>query len=72
MAGDQELIKPTEITYENPIRVYLEGNTFCALWGKDLQVGEAEFGSTPIEAVTKLSNRILEPDALSQWIKKPL
>lgn len=32
-------------------RVFLDGNTWCCLYGEDLQNGVAAFGRTPAEAV---------------------
>lgn len=65
-------INPQSVTSQNPIKVFLDGNAWCALFGEDVQAGETELGSTPAEALQRLSDRILEPSALEQWIKKPI
>lgn len=39
---------------ENPIRIYPDGDSWCALLGADLQEGVAGFGDSPLEAIAQL------------------
>lgn len=43
-----------------PIKVYLDGNEWCALLGKDLQEGLAGFGKTPAAALCALCGELDE------------
>lgn len=63
-----------KVSVDNPIKLYPDGDQWCALLGDDLQSGTAEFGDTAEEAIAKLSKKLELPDKskLSQWITKPL
>lgn len=39
---------------DQEIRIFLDGNMWCALRGQDLQVGESGFGETPKAALAGL------------------
>lgn len=45
-------------TDNQAIRVYLDGNVWCALIGDDLQSGTAGFGNTPAEAIACLQQAV--------------
>jgi len=47
-----------KVTHTNPIKVYPDGDQWCALLGENLQEGGAGFGSTPIEAVQALIKQL--------------
>ena len=42
------------ISPDYPIKIYPDGNMWCALFGEDLQSGYCGFGKTPEEALGKL------------------
>lgn len=39
---------------KDEIRIYMDGDMWCALRGEDLQIGESGFGTTPEEALCEL------------------
>lgn len=42
------------ISGANPIRIYPDGDMWCAVAGADLQEGASVWGKTPIEALKRL------------------
>ena len=62
------------IDYENPIRLFPDGDQWCALYGPDLQEGRGGFGDTPEDAIADLQKSITLPNLskLSNWITSPL
>jgi hypothetical protein len=54
------------------IRVYKDGDQWCALFGVNLQDGECEFADTPDEAAQKLLTRLHKemPDKFTSPIAK--
>jgi len=46
--------------FDLPIKVYLDGDMWCALLGKDLQEGLAGFGKTPKRALKVLCETLTE------------
>lgn len=62
--------KPTDAT----VRVFLDGDSWCALVGPDLQDGVAGFGVTPAHALTDLAENLIgnpwpEDDAARQVVE---
>lgn len=54
MADREAHIQQAEKDFNVPKpNVYLDGDSWCALHGEDLQVGVAGFGDTPEEAVAE-------------------
>jgi hypothetical protein len=52
ITGESE---PTvEVSAARPLRLYPDGNQWCALWGDDIQSGVAGFGDTPALALNAL------------------
>ena len=50
----------------NEARVYLDGDKWCALVGRDLQSGIAGFGDTKAEALERLATALLINSSVSQ------
>ena len=42
---------------------YPDGNSWCVLWGKNLQEGVAAFGRTPVEAIRQFDVEMLNQKA---------
>lgn len=42
------------VSATNPIKIFPDGNLWCALIGEDLQEGTAVFADSPIQALTTL------------------
>jgi hypothetical protein len=51
----------------NPIKLFPDGDQWCALLGENLQEGVCGFGSTPIEALQAFL-RVVDGDRLHQMI----
>ncbi len=47
------------VTATNPIKVFPDGNLWCALLGEDLQSGQAAFAATPGEALAHLLEALI-------------
>ena len=43
---------------EMTVRIFPDGNQWCALWGDDLQSGIAGFGPTPRAALDEFVNEL--------------
>jgi hypothetical protein len=53
-----EGIDSAEVTATRPLKVYPDGNQWCALWGDDIQSGVAGFGDTPALALNALLSSV--------------
>lgn len=42
------------ISHTNPIKIYPDGDQWCALWGDDIQSGVAAFDPSPDVAIARL------------------
>ena len=51
----------------NPIKVFPDGDQWCALLGEDLQAGEAEFAETPTQALALLLRRLNAESEARLW-----
>lgn len=52
------------VSQENPIKVYPDGNFWCALIGDDLQQGLSGFGKSPEAAIARLFDQELAQEVL--------
>ncbi len=57
----------TTIEPTNPIKLFQDGDRWCALLGEDLQAGQAVFSTDPIHAVQTLIHRLGIKDSLEVW-----
>lgn len=51
VADRRHRAKPRTVIDYGDIRVFEDGNQWCALRGENLQEGEAAFGDTPMQAI---------------------
>jgi ribosomal protein S27E len=51
---DLSKMSSESVSVENPIRIYPDGATWCALWGQDIMEGLSGFGRTPETALSQL------------------
>ena len=52
----------------NPIKIFPDGDQWCALVGENLQEGICAFGSTPEEALLQLLPLISNPCGDNHWV----
>jgi hypothetical protein len=60
-----------QVTTDTPIRLFPDGDQWCALFGDNLQDGYAGFGETPEEAIADLFEQYNLTETTNIWRLDP-